>query len=1464
MGRTIVHLDADAFFASVEQAADVRLRGKPMAVGGESRGIIASASYEARKFGIYTPMPTARARKLCPRLIVLPGDYERYEQFSNWMFGYAYDFTPDVEQTSIDEGYFDLTANHKKPAVEIAQTIRQAIGQSLKITVSEGIASNKLVSQIASKLHKPAAFQSVPGGQEKQFLHALPNKWLPGIGPKTAVRLDAAGLADIGQIAATPVDLLSLLLGGQAPILRQFANGIDERPLIPAREPQKSFSQQETFDEDVTDEEYVEAVLRRMADRLFATVREEGRSVRTLTVKVRYNDRDENQRAESLREPTDLETDVYGRLRGLLCAAWQRRVSLRMVSLKLSNVYDAMFRSELPLETAAQNHEARERLAVALDELRRNKGWSVVLRGHDLRLRDAPRDIAHEPAQPWLRISVNVGTPRCMPARATACVPLRVRSYYTFLDSTLSPAAIADCARQHGLTAIALTDIGNLHGAVEFAQAAKRAGIKPIFGTELRVNDHPLLLYVESAHGYHNLNRLLSLKAEMGGRASPRAQTSQAIRQDQGSRGRSPSQEGAVATQQRQPTATKTLEAFTEGLIAVSPDPGLAELFPGRFYQMAAKQPANRFPVIACPAIHYALPGDRMKYDILQSIRTLTLLREQHPEKRMDGRFHFRTPMEMAKACQEHPEWLANSLELADRCNFEIPFGKPQFPAYELSNGSPPSEFLHQLVFDGLRRRYRERAASMRPQVEQELRIITAVGYEEYFLVVWSILQDCRAHGIEWITRGSAADSLVCYCLGISDVCPVRFGLYFRRFLNQERMALNKLPDIDVDFPHDRKDDVVDLIFAKYTRERCAVVGGFSTFQGRSAFADVAKVLGVAEREVRRFTEHFPWSFGGGWVPDEHTPSGGAKLRELLAASPENRDLPLNEEPFKTALDVAEFLDGFPRNPKMHPCGVVLSRQPMHELTPTFISNKGYPTTHFDMDAVEVIGLVKIDVLAQGGLAAMRDVKASLAQRGVTVDLGALEPWQDPQVWELIGSGGARAVHHIESPAMTGLCRQCNARDIDTLIAIVSVIRPGAANEGKKLAFSRRYQGLEPITYPHPSLEPVLRDTFGLVVYEEHILQICEAFAGLPPGRADVLRRALNKQKRAVITEIREEFFASAKARGHDDAKIAEVWGLVSGFAGYAFCKAHSTAYGVEAYQAAWLKRNYPAEFMAAVLSNGKGFYDPLVYVLESHRLGLQFLPPTANEPGPKFAVVAAGRMPAATAIRVPLTRTTGLTDRTIKRLLAERARGPFASLADFHRRVKPLPEEMEAMIRAGGFDEFGQTRTQQFWETQYLHRTFGTNRESGQGWLLAPPSLERFPGVPLREPTRRERLEAETELFGYAVSGHPLELFADVAWDTYCPVARLGEHVGETVVTCGLVVEQRTHHQITGEPMKFLTLADWTGMVETELFAQTYKSYGLATVRYPVLEVTATVEPFENGRGFSLRVWRAGKPRAR
>lgn len=1453
--RTIVHLDADAFFAAVEQASDPKLRGKPIAVGGEKRGIIASASYEARKFGVYTPMPTVRARKLCPKLIVLPGDFERYEQFSNWMFGYCYDFTPDVEQTSIDEGYFDLTANHRKAPADIALTIRRAIAQKLKISVSEGIASNKLVSAIASKLNKPSAFQEIPRGQETNFLHPLPNKWLPGIGPKTSTRLNAAGLARIQHIAATPLEMLELVLGSQAPTIRQFAHGIDDRPLIPAREPQKSFGHQQTFGQDVTDEEWVQAVLRRMADDLFAKVREESRSVRTLTVKVRYNDMVEDQCSESLLEPTDLETDVYGRLHSMLQSAWKRRVSLRLVSLKLSNVYDGRFRTELPLEVSAQRQDARSRLALVIDDLRRSRGQSVVLRGHDFRLRDAPReplkDAEQTSATPSRRVQIIIRP------KETSYVPLCCHSHYSFLDSTLSPTAIVQLAQQYRLPAVAMTDTGNLHGAVEFVQAAQSAGIKPIIGAELFVGEHPLLLYATNSTGYHNLCRILSRHA--------------AGTQDD---------EASVASKQREPLRPSALIGYTEGLLAVTSDPNLSEYFPGRIYQMVTKNGG----AVACPEVRYARPEDRRCYDILQSIRTLTLLEHDHPEKRRGGRYHFRSPTEMALGGRDHPEWIRATHEIAERCQFEFPFGKPQFPTYRSTDGLPSKEALRRLVLQGVRQRYHGKRirsdtgaevplSRVQAQIEEELAIIADVGYEDYFLITWDFLQDCRKRGIEWITRGSAADSLVCYCLGISGVCPIRFGLYFRRFLNKERMALHKLPDIDIDFAHDRKDDVVKLILEKYGAEHSAVVGGFSTFQARSAFAEVAKVLGVGEREVRKFTEHFPWGFGGGWVPDEPAPKAGKGLVELLQANPETRDLPFNEEPYRTALMTAEFLDGMPRYPKMHPCGVVLSRQRMHELTPTFIANKGYATTHFDMDAVEAIGLVKMDILAQGGLAAMRDVTAMLHDRGVAIDLeqcvardeangrvllgepNGSERWTDPKVWEMIASGGARAVHHIESPAMTSLCRMCNVREIDGLVAIVSVIRPGAANEGKKMSFTRRYQRMEAVEYPDPSLEACLRSTYGLVVYEEHILQISEAFAGLPPGRADVLRRALNKQKRQVIEEIRGEFFVSARSRGHRPEKIEEVWGLVTGFAGYAFCKAHSTAYGVEAYQSAWLKRYFPAEFMAAVLTNGKGFYHPLVYVLECHRLGLKLMPPSVNEPGPAFT-------PHGKTIRVPLTNLKGMSTHTAEKLMAARKQGPFSSMVEFYRRVAPSGEELETMIRVGAFDEFGETRTRQFWQAQHLIKTYGTSTATNQGWLIPPRGLEQLPGIPLNEPTRMERLQSETELYGFAISGHPLELFADVAWDTYCPVSRLGEFVGQNVITCGLIIEQRTHHQITGEPMKFLTLADWTGMVETELFAQTYKSYGLATVRYPVLEIEARVEAFENGKGFSLRVMRAGKPR--
>jgi DNA-directed DNA polymerase III PolC len=1360
----IIHLDADAFFASCEQAVDSRLRGKAIAVGGEKRGIVASASYEARKMGVYTPMPTAQARRICPKLIVIPGDFSKYEHFSKMMFSYAYDHTPDVEVGSIDEGYFDLRSNKKHSARDIAQTIRDTVAQTLKLSASFGIGSNKLVSQIASKLRKPGCFIEVPGGTERGFLAPLQNRCLPNIGPKTGVTLDAAGLRQVEQIAQTAPELLSLFVGGYAPQLWKFAQGIDDRPIISESTDAKSYSHQETFNEDVTDEAFVLATLRTTADHLMAKVRAEDKTIRTVTVKLRYNDFTESTGERSLDEPTDIETDLYSTIAVLVKKLWDRRVSLRLVALRLSNVYSGVFRQELALTTATNTYQQKKGLAEAVNALRSQYGDNAIMRGHDFWLK-------RQEGKPRNDLSRNYAIrSKSPPTQKTVASfhPLNCKSYYSFCDSLLSPEAIVALAVESGAKAVALTD-PNLHGAVPFYQAAVAAGIKPIIGAELTIQNRRQLAYVQNITGYRNLCLLLSTSK----------------------------------------LTSAILAENSSGLLLL---------------------PDNVFP-----AIRYHRRGDKLGYQIVQSIRTLTLLAESHPEKRV-GSFHF----------PEKNEWPTDT-EAGDKvieaCHFEFEFGKLRFPAYEPKGDTSPRAMLRRLALQGLNHRYGARSHEHANQLEEELSIIAEVGYEEYFLTVWDMLQECRREGIEWITRGSAADSLVCYCLGISGVCPIRFDLYFRRFLNRDRMALNKLPDIDLDFPHDRKDDVVDLVFRRYGTKYAAVVGGFSTFQARSALAEIGKVLGLSDFQVRRLTEQIP-------------NVAARDIAQAVADCVESQGDAFAEEPARTAVTLAAILDGFPRYPKMHPCGMVLSRDSILDHLPTFQSAKGYPTTHFDMDNVEAVGLVKLDILAQGGLAVMRDARNMIKARGVTVDLESLEPWEDPAVWEMLATGNGRGVHHIESPAMITLSKMCDVRDVDVLIAIVSVIRPGAANTGRKTDFALRAQGLQEIDYTHPSLSQVLKSTFGVVAYEEHILQICEAFADMPAGRADILRRSLVKQKAADVEKLRLEFWGCAECKGRTQPEIESVWNLLFGFQGYAFCRAHSTAYGVEAYQAAHLKHYHPAEFLGAVLTNEKGFYSPLAYTLEARRLGIGFLSPDVNASREGFYPEYTGDKP---FLRVPLWKVKDLTDKTADRITAEIKLRPFASLKDFYNRVIPAKAEAQNLIRSGAFDSFREPRTTQFWHLQQLA---DWPHEGNQGMLFASADRPlRIPEAILTEPSVTDRMKDEQELLGFTVSGHPLDLFPSISWEKYCRIADLGKHFGERVKICGLSFADRIAYQEDGQPMKFISLCDYTGFVETELFAAIYKAFGVATIKSPLIELEGFVEPFENKKGFTLRVLRVTLP---
>jgi len=1370
--RVAVHLDADAFFVGCEVASEPRLRGKAVAVGGMKRGIIASASYEARRLGIYTPMPTARALKICPHLIVLPGDWEKYEHFSRMMFSLVHDYTPVVEVGSIDEGYGDFSGVTKWSPRAAAERLRQNIRDHLRISVSQGLGTNKLVASIASKLRKPDNFLEVAAGTEREFLAPLEVKWLPGVGAKMERVFMAAGLHRIAQVAETSPQSLELIAGSSAGQLHGFARGIDERPIITERADAQSYGKQETFDADTTDEEFVRRVLRGMADHLMAKVRADGKMIRCVEVRLRYNDMEQSRRSESLDEPTDLETDVYALIDRLAKRAWDRRVSLRLVGLKFSRVYDGRgwHQAGLDLPGTGYERETRRVLARVMDEARIKYGGGSVVRAHQL------------PAQPSRQLSVGSRQEKCsgglrpsvpLPVKEatvidrrykqTGTAVLNVKSCLSFMDSLLRPEDIVRLAVERGAKAVAMTD-PNLHGAVEFCAAAKEGGIKPIVSAQVKVRGIPYLCYVENATGYRNLCGLLSgtNKDEFG------------------------------------------------GLILR--------------------------PTTAFPEIRYAAARDAKFYEVLQSIRTLSLAGQPHADKRR-GDFSWSREMEVS------PAMVRDTEEIAERCEFVLPVGGLKFPRFVPPDGFSPREFLGRLAREGMRRRYGAMpAAGVRRQIEEELRIIAEVGYEEYFLVVWELIQRCAERGIEWITRGSAADSLVCYCLGISSVCPVRFELYFRRFLNPERMKLQKLPDIDIDFPHDRRDEVVDLIFERYGPNHAAVVGGFNTYQGRSAFADIAKALGVSEFQIRRMTEKLPQT-------------SARQVEAAVHDSVESRGLTWEENPYQAALKLAARLDGFPRHAKMHPCGVVISREPVGDLTPLFTSASGRATTQFDMDAVEAMGLVKLDILAQGGLSVLRDTRESLCARGI-------EPpqpgsWNDPHVWQMIAEGEARGAHHIESPAMTSLARMSGVRAIDQLIAIVSVIRPGAANSLRKEQFARRARGMEPVRYAHPSLEPVLRSTYGVVAYEEHVLQICEVFAGWDAGRADILRRMLVKNRVANVDAWREEFATAARGQGRTDAEITAVWDLLMQFRGYAFCRAHSTAYGLEAYEAAQLKRYHPAEFLASVLTHGKGFYSRLFYTIEARRLGIGFAGPDLNGDVRRFAVdkrktAENAKSTEEKMIKVPLCMIKGLSEGLLGRMEEGQ---PFASLPDFWRRCAPQADEAMSLLRAGAFDLFGASRTELFWELRAL-----APWTAGQGLLLETRRTD-LPSA-RTEPECWQKLRDEMELLGFPVSGHPVELFPQVSWDTYCPIAEVRQHAGQRITTCGLVIAQRLHHQSDGRAMKFISICDRGDILECELFADAYRASGGIIAAHPMVEMTGLVQRLGHGTGCTLRVERVRAPR--
>ncbi len=1006
-------------------------------------------------------------------------------------------------------------------------------------------------------------------------------------------------------------------------------------------------------------------------------------------------------------------------------------------------------------------------------------------------------------------------------------IALRNHTVYSILDGTMSVDDLVATALSAGMPVAAITDRDTVAGAVQFYKKARAVGVRPIIGSEVTMaGGRTIVLLVENEQGYANLCQLLSTRIDC-----PDGVTAENMGRYAG---------GLICLWgSRSGYGEQYLkdihEIYGRNLaVEISPH-NEADLAHSRWAVAAARR--MRLPIVATSDAHYRHRSDRLRYDILSAMRTLTMLGQPHSAKLPAGHYHFHSPQEMEAQFGALPQALANTRLIAERCQFEFPLGDIIVPPFDSVNGETPMAMLRRMSREGLIRRYKNNPPWER--LDRELAIIEEVGYAEYFLIFADIVRWCGTQGIATLARGSAAGSLVCYALRIGNVCPIRFNLLFERFLNRERMSFQKLADIDLDLPWDRRDDVMEYVFNRYGRDKAAMIGAFNTFQGRAAVADIAKVYGIPEREVRRFTEHLPWS--------RFTGEGGGM--DVIRQSPECRHLPYDQEPWKTILTMAPQFDGVPRHFTMHPCGLVISARPITQMMPLFRSAKGILTTHYAMDDVEELGLLKMDLLGQAGLSVLRDSVANVqTNRGEKIDLETIDE-TDQATWDSISTGDARGVFHIESPNMHGLLVMTGCHDIDCLTALESVIRPGAANEGRKRSYARRLQGLEPVTYAHPSLEPALRETFGLLVYEEHILLVANGFAGLPWGKADLLRRALVKNKdHAKINALGEEFRQCGLARGHTAQEVEKVWEQLREFAGYMFNKAHSAAYAVEAFQAAWIKVRYPIEYLASVLSNRRGFYSPIVYVLEALRSGAQFLAPEVATSDPHRFQVRGKK------VRLPLDQVKGLNTATVERIAAGR---PFTDAGDFFRRAKPQRDEWVALLKIGALDCFLEPRGRLFWRLSRLEAMRGA----------APTLFE--PDMPTMEdeaPEAKETLQArwEQELFGFPVSCHPLDFYAQgLDWSRYTPAAELlhypDRYFYKEFEVAGAIVADRIHPTPAG-PMKFVTLADPTGFMEVTMFANVYQEFGHLTAN-PVIAARCIADPFDNRKGLMLNASRIYKP---
>ncbi len=991
-------------------------------------------------------------------------------------------------------------------------------------------------------------------------------------------------------------------------------------------------------------------------------------------------------------------------------------------------------------------------------------------------------------------------------------VHLHVHSPYSFLDGASSLETLLNQAVKWNMPALALTDHGNVSGAVEFQKIALNLGIKPIQGAEITSEDGThLTLLAENKEGYSALCRIITAGYAHGSRHQALVPW-QALRENnQGLIVLSGCHRSGVAKAllakdypQAKAEALRLVEIFGADQVYLEMIHSYLPFTKRLLGEMYKLHEELHIPLVATNNVHYVEKDDFRIHDLLVCTRTQTKLGDIHSERPLNGENYLAPPEEMKKRFAAFPEAIKNTLEIAQRCEVALDLGRNLFPRYFPGEERQKSiQRLHDLTWAGAKRRYTHISAPLRERIEHELQIIEQLDVADYFLTVWDLVQYAQKQNIRYAGRGSAADSVVVYCLEITNVDAFTRGLLFERFLSLERA---QKPDIDIDFDARYRDQMAEYVYARYGSENVASVCTFQTYHARSALRDLGKALGFSLAELGQLTKNIT-----------SIPADG--IRSLLNRLPELKNHPLHQAKYSKLLEYCAAINTFPRQIGTHLGGLVVSGEPLTTVTPLQPSAKGVLITQFDKNTIEDLGLIKIDLLSLRTLSAVSNM---VQEVGPKLNYNEI-PTDDGATFARLQRGDTVGVFQLESPAQRSLQSRLQADRFEDIVASVALIRPGPIKGNMVDPFIARRHGHEEITYIHPKLEKILAPTYGVVLYQEQVIEIATEIAGFTPGESDRLRKVMTKfRSHAEMEQIGEDFINKAIAQGIENETAKVIFSYIQSYAGYGFCEAHAAAFADTAYRTAYLLEHYPAQFYAALLNQQPmGFYPPNTLCVQARSRGITIRSLNINESDVEFT--ADNR-----SIRIGLKQVKGMEVAFLDSIVEARREQGFRSVQDFVHRTNINKDVTENLILGGAFDWFSPNRRALLWDLPKHYQT-------KQGSLfLETPSMNTVPDF-----SPFDRWLREYAVLSLSAQRHVMEFFRPKLPKGVLPSTEAILRTKGALQTAGLVIRPHRPPTKSGKTVVFLTLEDEYGLIDVTIFEDIYKRYAKTIFNEPLLLVT-------------------------